>query len=302
MGERPAIPHGNVVTSASSGRVRFGTFEVDLCAGELRKSGLKIKIHGQPFEVLVALLERPGEVVTREELQQKLWASETVVDFEHGLNKAINKLREALGDDANNPRYIETLPRCGYRFIAAVEVLPAPKRSFVPPAIDRLVPRWLFRSFDVIQKHPWPVASMTIILFVAIFLGYLARHSSRAPSSLPVTRAVIKLEPGHMLDGIRAQPPFGFGQPTETAVAISSDGRFIIYSAIRENPGSQDKSQLYLRRTDEFEAKPIAGTEGGISPFLSPDDRWVGFWAYHKLMKVSTDGGVPVTLSDRIQL
>ncbi|MGB2675540.1 MAG: winged helix-turn-helix domain-containing protein [Candidatus Acidiferrum sp.] len=120
MGERPAIPHGNVVTSASNGRVRFGTFEVDLCAGELRKSGLKIKIHGQPIEVLVTLLERPGEVVTREELQQKLWASETVVDFEHGLNKAINKLREALGDDANNPCFIETLPRHGYRFIAPV--------------------------------------------------------------------------------------------------------------------------------------------------------------------------------------
>jgi eukaryotic-like serine/threonine-protein kinase len=123
MGERPAIPHGNIVSSANNGRVRFGTFEVDLCAGELRKSGLKIKIHGQPFEVLVTLLERHGEVVTREELQQKLWASETVVDFEHGLNKAVNKLREALGDDANNPRYIETLPRHGYRFVGAIDHL-----------------------------------------------------------------------------------------------------------------------------------------------------------------------------------
>ena len=79
-------------------------------------------------------------------------------------------------------------------------------------------------------------------------------------------------------------------------MAISSDGRFIVYSAVTENPGPQAKPHLYLRRIDQLEAKPIAGTEGGINPFLSPDDRWVGFWADGKLMKVSIDGGVPVTL------
>ena len=105
------------------GSVRFGSFDLDLCAGELRKGGVKIKLYGQPFSVLATLLERPGTVVTRDELQQKLWASDTFVDFEHGLNKAINKVRDALGDDADNPRFIETLPRRGYRFIAPV-VLP----------------------------------------------------------------------------------------------------------------------------------------------------------------------------------
>jgi TolB-like protein/Tfp pilus assembly protein PilF len=104
-----------------SGGVRFGTFDLDLLAGELRKAGVKIKLYGQPFSVLATLLGRPGEVVTREELQQKLWAGDTFVDFEHGLNKAINKVREALGDDADNPRFIETLPRRGYRFIASVK-------------------------------------------------------------------------------------------------------------------------------------------------------------------------------------
>jgi DNA-binding winged helix-turn-helix (wHTH) protein/Tol biopolymer transport system component len=104
----------------TSRSVRFGSFEVDLRTGELRKGGLKVKLHGQPFEVLAILLERPGDVVTREELQHKLWASDTFVDFEHGLNKAINKLREALGDSPDNPRFIETLPRRGYRFIGAV--------------------------------------------------------------------------------------------------------------------------------------------------------------------------------------
>src|ERR1700719_5331993 len=102
--------------------IRFGISEVDLQAGELRKQGYKVKLQEQPFQVLVMLLEHPGEVVTREELQKKLWPADTFVDFERGLNRAINKLREALGDDADRPRFIETLPRRGYRFVAPVEI------------------------------------------------------------------------------------------------------------------------------------------------------------------------------------
>src|SRR5438477_2974781 len=101
--------------------VRFGSFEVDLPAGEVRKCGLKLKLTGQPFQVLAILLERPGEVVTREELQKRLWL-DTFVDVDHNLNTAINKIREALGDSAENPRFVETLPRRGYRFIAPVVV------------------------------------------------------------------------------------------------------------------------------------------------------------------------------------
>ena len=101
--------------------VRFGTFEADLDARELRKSGVKIKLHGQPFELLAMLLERPSEVVLREDLRQRLWPTDTFVDFDHGVNTAVNRLREALGDSAENPRFIETVPRRGYRFIAPVE-------------------------------------------------------------------------------------------------------------------------------------------------------------------------------------
>ena len=104
----------------SSRLVRFGTFEVDLPAGELRKSGVKLKLTGQPFQVLAILLERPGEVVTREELQKRLWP-DTFVDVDHNLNTAINKIREVLGDSAESPRFVETLPRRGYRFVAPVE-------------------------------------------------------------------------------------------------------------------------------------------------------------------------------------
>lgn len=103
--------------------IRFGTFEVDPRAGELRKQGVKVKLQEQPLQVLAMLLEYPREVITREELKQRLWPADTFVDFENGLNKAINKLREALGDSAENARFVETLPRHGYRFIAPVETV-----------------------------------------------------------------------------------------------------------------------------------------------------------------------------------
>ncbi len=108
--------------ASSAGRiVRFGVFEVDLTAGELRKSGARIRLQEQPFQLLALLLQRPGDVVTREELRQKLWPADTFVDFDHSLNTAINKVREALGDSASSPRYLETLARRGYRFLAPVE-------------------------------------------------------------------------------------------------------------------------------------------------------------------------------------
>ena len=108
-------------STARARTVRFGAFEADLSAGELRKGGVRIKLHGQPFEVLTMLLARPGELVTREELRQRLWLTETFVDFDHGVSTAVNRLREALGDSAENPRFIETVPRRGYRFIAPVD-------------------------------------------------------------------------------------------------------------------------------------------------------------------------------------
>jgi TolB-like protein/DNA-binding winged helix-turn-helix (wHTH) protein/Flp pilus assembly protein TadD len=102
-------------------RLRFGAFEIDTCAGELRKHGLRIRLQEQPFQVLAVLLEHPGEIVTREELQKGLWPADTFVDFDHGLNKAISKIREALNDSAESPRFVETVARRGYRFLAEVK-------------------------------------------------------------------------------------------------------------------------------------------------------------------------------------
>src|SRR6266404_9866790 len=113
----------------------FGMFEADLQTGELRKNGVKVPLQGQPFQVFAFLLQQSGELVTRDELRQKVWPEDTFVDFDHGLNTSITKIRVALGDDADSPRFVETLPRRGYRFIVPVdkpisEVSPDPKRRY----------------------------------------------------------------------------------------------------------------------------------------------------------------------------
>lgn len=129
----------------SSPVVRFDEYEVDFRAGELHKAGRKIKLQIQPFHILAMLLERPGEVVTREELQKRLWPADTFVDFDHSLNTAIKKLRQALCDDKEKSRYVETLPKRGYRFIGAVE------HSTIPPAPAKIAPQssWVGRVAKV---------------------------------------------------------------------------------------------------------------------------------------------------------
>src|SRR5262245_2313647 len=117
-------------------RLRFGVFELDLRAGELRKRGARLRLQEQPFQVLAMLLERPGETVTREELRNRLWTADTFVDFDHGVNKAVNRIREALGDSATSPRFVETVARRGYRFLADVTMVEGapPVRPQISPA------------------------------------------------------------------------------------------------------------------------------------------------------------------------
>jgi cholera toxin transcriptional activator len=122
-----------------NGTFRFGVYEADPGSGELRKSGLRLRVQEQPFQVLLFLLERPGEVVTREELRQRLWPADTFVDFDHSLNTVINKLREALSDSAANPRFIETLARRGYRFLASVEFVHRQAAPSIPPVTPGIV-------------------------------------------------------------------------------------------------------------------------------------------------------------------
>ncbi len=119
-------------------RYRFGAFEADGATGELRRQGLRIKLNAQPFQVLLMLLDRPGQLLTREEISRELWPDGTFVDYEHGVNSAVNRIREALGDTAASPRFVETLARRGYRFVAPVErITPAEHPAPVPePSIS----------------------------------------------------------------------------------------------------------------------------------------------------------------------
>jgi eukaryotic-like serine/threonine-protein kinase len=172
-------------------RARFGAFDVDLRSGEVYKHGIRLKLQAQPFQVLALLLERAGDVVTREELRQKLWPADTFVDFDTGLNSAIKKLRDVLGDSAEEPRYIETLPRRGYRFIAPVEngdsTAPAAvheKRAVVPlPTPRSWTKRWrvlgvaAFVLFLVVAVAAWrvffarPVLTETDVILLANFVN-----------------------------------------------------------------------------------------------------------------------------------
>src|SRR5271170_3898549 len=133
----------------SSNVVRFDVYEVDLRSEELYKAGRKIKLQVQPFHILVMLLEQPGEVLTREELRNRLWPADTFVDFDHSLNTAIKKLRQALGDDKKKPRFVETLPKRGYRFLATVKTpatsAPAAETRVAAPsaAKDSVVSSWI---------------------------------------------------------------------------------------------------------------------------------------------------------------
>src|ERR1700741_4899415 len=160
---------------------RFGVFELDLSTGELRKGGVKLLLQGQPIQVLSLLLERAGDVVSREELREKLWASDTFVDFDHSLNTAINKVREALGDSAASPRYVETIARRGYRFIAPVQApVKAAEASGVPESSGagptRPTPHQPPSNAAILHPElevPIPRRSLTLGLFALIQVMYL---------------------------------------------------------------------------------------------------------------------------------
>src|SRR5208283_2377511 len=139
----------------TSPRLRFGSFVLDPCAGQLRKNEILIKLPPQPFRLLQLLVERAGTVVTREEIRSFLWADSTFVDFEHGINFSINQIRAALADDAEKPRYVETLPRRGYRFIAAVE--PLNGNTPIPRAVDPV------ESADAIDTATFQIPPITRI-------------------------------------------------------------------------------------------------------------------------------------------
>jgi TolB-like protein/DNA-binding winged helix-turn-helix (wHTH) protein/Flp pilus assembly protein TadD len=185
------------------GRLRFGVFEVDLRAGELRKHGLRVRLQEQPFQVLAMLLERAGQVVTREALQKKLWPADTFVDFDHGLNKAVNKIRDALGDSAESPRFVETVARRGYRFLAEVKSTDeaslrspefAPPRPLAPQTADR---GELTDAAAMPQRRlpplAWKISVFVLLAVIATFAAWKIHSRNRSASAIH-SLAVLPLE------------------------------------------------------------------------------------------------------------
>lgn len=164
-------------------RYRFGAFEADASTGELRRQGIRIKLNAQPFQVLLMLLEHPGEVLTREEISRALWSDTTFVDYDHGVNSAVNRIREALGDMANRPRFVETLARRGYRFVAPVESIadqadlrPIPATPSEPPQrsqeSDSGLGNGILSSPEELPRTSHTVVQTLFLILQLMYLGF----------------------------------------------------------------------------------------------------------------------------------
>jgi TolB-like protein/DNA-binding winged helix-turn-helix (wHTH) protein/Flp pilus assembly protein TadD len=203
-------------------RLRFGVFEMDLRTGELRKHGMQVRLQRQPFQVLAMLLEHPGEVVTREELQRNLWPADTFVDFDHGLNKAINKIRDALGDSAESPRFLETVSRRGYRFLAEVKLVDDSSEAVLTPGPEVLAgPQGpdLAKAASQPAAHKRFATSRTsrrlgaiLALLLIIWAASALYFRNRPSSSLIRSLAVLPLE---SLSGDASQDYFADGMTDE---------------------------------------------------------------------------------------
>jgi cholera toxin transcriptional activator len=220
-----------MTSSPPARRYKFGVFEADSAAGELRRQGVRIKLNAQPFQVLSLLLERPGELLTREEISRVLWPDGTFVDYEHGVNSAVNRIREALGDTASNPRFVETLARRGYRFVAPVErigeVVAAPEAApeVVAEASETdMLDRILAAPEDLPRSSHQVVQTLFValqLMYVAFYVGALANLAEidELMSVLPraneifilviVTAAVLIPVRAFVLSAVAFSPPGG---------------------------------------------------------------------------------------------
>jgi DNA-binding winged helix-turn-helix (wHTH) protein/Tol biopolymer transport system component len=266
----------STVREDGSSTIQFGIFEVDLRAAELRRNGSRIKLQDQPFQILTMLLAQPGQVVTREELQKKLWPSDIFVDFDHSLNAAIRRLRDALGDSAENPRFVETVARRGYRFIAPVngatlEVAPQPNppRAVTPKHFRQLIIGGLLTG--------------------VVLVGWIVAHWPKPPIQI----SSVQIKQRRLTANSEENPVFG--------AVISPDGKYLAFA---------DTTGVYLRQIDSGETHSLNTQSGfrAVPAAWYPDGShlvatWVkGPTAPSSLWQVSILGGEPRELIDEGRL
>lgn len=268
-----------------SPHIVFGPFEFDGGSGELRKHNIRLKLTGQPLRILEVLLERPGEAVSREELQQRLWKGTTFVDFENGLNAAISKLRQSLGDSAEVPRYIETVPGRGYRFIATVRRTPSrPVLEMVPqPASDDareespseaplpVEPAQSKRSFLKLSPVQYVAAAVALAFVAAAYQAAIKFAGERRPLPTQTLRFRVPIPPA-----LSDSQPF----------AISPDGRSLVYAA---------RGTLWLQSLDSLEPRRLPGIVLNADPpvIWSPDSKLLAFYTREGLYRVDLKGNPP---------
>lgn len=255
-------------------QLTFGPYAFDPQRRVLRRSGEELSLPPRVLGVLEVLLERAGDIVPRQELLDSVWKDAYVTDT--SLGEAVSALRQALGDDAQAPRYVQTLHRRGYRFVAQV----APADVERPPASAGASIESPESAGPSIAKAllPWSIAALCAAAAIAAVSQAVSR---RTEAARPVARFEIPLPPGTRLDA-RAG-----------ALAVSADGRTIAWSGCEASA-----CRLYVRPLNEIAPRALAGTEGAAAPFFSPDNRWVGFFADGKLKKVPVTGGAAVALGD----
>ena len=268
---------------------RFGTFEFNAASRQLLKKGREMRLQDQPMRLLASMVERPGELLTREELREKVWPTETFVEFDDGLNTAVQKIRQALGDDARNPRFVETVPRRGYRFIAPVQVEESPAHSAVngnghaasielqPPVSSEPV----LPARTVARRRTGGLWIGLVSVFAGAALGWWLPNRPTAAVGAPLKLSITPPP------GVELRPGYRGGS------AIAPDGRTVVFVASRNG-----KTTLWLRGLDSNDARELPNTDDAQSPFWSPDGRSIGFLAGRRLRTIDLAGGPPQDLAE----
>jgi len=268
-------------------KISFGPFEYDGLSGDLRKYGNRIRLGGKPLQILSLLLDRPGEVIGRDELQRHLWEGTTFVDFEQGLNSAVNKLRQALGDSADLSRYVETLPGRGYRFIAPVHQ-PSTKTvlEMVAPGLPKTVPDPAPLAMEPPRNTNWwrPFVAGVAVTLIALGGSLLVRRGPEPVRTLKPAKFTITPPPGFALEAAASRQSF----------ALSPDGARLGFSAM----DTSGEFSLFLRDFNSLDSRLVANSKGVHTLFWPPDGQSLYLTNRGQLWRAPVEGDAHVVLGD----